>query len=40
MIVSMQRRALQDFYECVKGNVEGNSPECMVLSISHTPHLV
>ena len=35
MIVSMQRRALQDFYECVKGNVEGtgNSPECMVLSI-------
>ena len=33
MIVSMQRRALQDFYERVMGNVEGNSPECMVLSI-------
>ena len=33
MIMSMQRRALQDFYDCVKGNVEDNSPECMVLSI-------
>ena len=30
MIVSMQRRALQDFYDWVEGNVEGNSPECMV----------
>ena len=29
MIVSMQRRALQDCYDCVEGNVEGNSPECM-----------
>ena len=32
MIVSiyMKRRALQDFYECVKGNVEGNSPELSI----------
>ena len=29
MIVSMQRRALQDIYDCVEGNVECNSPECM-----------
>ena len=33
MIVSMKRGALQDFYDCVESNVEGNSPECMVLSI-------
>ena len=37
MIVSMQRRALQDFYDCVEGNVEGTSPECMVLSIPNSP---